>query len=715
MSLNNKTLNKIFIISLILLLILSIKTSYSYQEKQPQKASITIYPEDEIGRINPHIYSHFIEHLGRCIYGGIWAEMLQDRKFAGTDNLRITTREVRNPNELHTSFGPDNPRDVVYGIPVPWTAFGLSDNVKYVHDNTTYYTGKQSQRIEILNSDGEEHGVCQKRISIIKDKKYSCYVILKNGGNIKNVKVSLRSNNKIYGSHIIENPPAEWKKYEFTLTPNATDKSAIFSITFYDKGKLWIGAVSLMPSDNINGLRRDVIEAIKGIHPQVIRWPGGNFVSGYHWKDGIGVRDKRPTRVDMAWFALEPNDFGIDEFIEFIKQVEGIPLVVVNTGNGTAQEAAELVEYCNGSRNTKYGKLRAQNGHPEPYNVKYWGIGNEMYGNWQIGHVDEETYAHRQKKFIEEMRKVDPNIIVIAVGSAGSARGPSQWNKAQLELVGEMIDYYSVHHYTSSGGLGEWRTKYDEPEFSQVTYEHVILDLNNVERLLKYTIESVKSLTPPEKDIKIAYDEWNVWLDWEHAGLEQRYRLRDGIYAAGTFNILHKYPNDITMANIAQLVNVLGVINTNQTQVVKTPLYLAFKLYTEHTGDIAVKSELVCRNLKTRLKSLYEKSSRRTIPEINIPELDISITKNSDNNKLFIAVANRNISQKLKTGIQIFNWEINGTARIYMLNGKDYTSLNTFEKPDEVKITESIIQTISNSFEYEFPPHSVTIIECQKK
>lgn len=169
------------------------------------------------------------------------------------------------------------------------------------------------------------------------------------------------------------------------------------------------------------------------------------------------------------------------------------------------------------------------------------------------------------------------------------------------------------------------------------------------------------------------------------------------------------------MANIAQLVNVLGVVNTNQTQVVKTPLYLAFKLYTEHTGDIAVKSELVCRNLKTRLKSLYEKSSRRIIPEINIPELDISITKSSDDNKLFIAVTNRNITQKLKTSIQIFNWEINSTARIYELNGKDYTSLNTFEKPDEVKITESITHTISNSFEYEFPPHSVTIIECQKK
>ncbi|MGQ9473041.1 MAG: hypothetical protein ACUVRN_03210 [Candidatus Caldatribacteriaceae bacterium] len=331
-----------------------------------------------------------MEHLGRCIYGGIWAETIRNGKFAGHD-----------------------PRHM--GVVEPWLPFGEKDHQKvyFTHDNTHCYSGRQSQRIEIMSPNAEA-GIQQN--VIMNDSRYYITCIVKGKDITKAIRINLQKEGKIYAEKLLEGITPDWQTFQFELAvdPSTEGEKASLVISFQGPGTLWISYVSMMPVNNSwQGMRRDVLEAVKNLGPTVIRWPGGNFVSSYHWMDGIGPRDKRPPRWDYAWNAWEPNDFGTDEFIEFCRFVEVEPYLCVNIGTGTPEEAAAWVEYCNGDCSTRYGALRAENGHPKPYNVHFWGVGNETYGNWQIGHVDPETYGRKCLEFARAMKAVDPSIILI--------------------------------------------------------------------------------------------------------------------------------------------------------------------------------------------------------------------------------------------------------------------------------------------------------------
>ena len=170
------------------------------------------------------------------------------------------------------------------------------------------------------------------------------------------------------------------------------------------------------PLSDERGFRKDVLEAVKRIKVPNLRWPGGNFVSNYHWEDGIGPKDQRPVRFDLAWQQEETNRFGTDEFIEYCREIGAEPYISINMGTGTLDEALHWLEYCNGKGNTYYAQLRRKYGHPEPYNVKFWGIGNEMYGEWQVGHMTADEYARAAKEYTKWMKVFDPTIKAIAVG-----------------------------------------------------------------------------------------------------------------------------------------------------------------------------------------------------------------------------------------------------------------------------------------------------------
>ncbi len=199
------------------------------------------------------------------------------------------------------------------------------------------------------------------------------------------------------------------------------------------------------PLSDSDGFRKDVLEAVRNLRISVLRWPGGNFSSGYNWKDGIGPKDLRPRRWDTAWQAEESNRFGTDEFIAYCRKVGAEPYICVNMGTGTMQEAADWVEYCNGTMNTDWANLRRKNGHPEPYSVKLWGLGNEIYGSWQAGHKDATQYAQLAAEFAKMMRWIDPDIKLVACGGNNA-----DWDRQVLEGVGQFADYISMHHYGGS-------------------------------------------------------------------------------------------------------------------------------------------------------------------------------------------------------------------------------------------------------------------------
>ncbi len=303
----------------------------------------------------------------------------------------------------------------------------------------------------------------------------------------------------------------DWKQYPFTLTPTATDPLARFAILFDGQGTVWIDQVSLMPGDAVDDVRADVADKVKALHPAFIRWPGGNVAQDYHWLWGIGPRDARPTWINLSWNnELEPSDFGTDEFIRFARNVGAEPSITVNVeGRGaTVEEAAAWVEYCNGPASSTNGALRARDGHPEPYRVRYWEIGNEIWGDWVRGHSDAETYARNATRYVAAMRAVDPSIKVIAVGD-----NDMEWNRTVLQHAGARFDYLAIHHYYSQRDMqGDLSNLLARP----LHYERFYGEMESFLRELA-----------PERRPRLAINEWGLDLPES-----QQYSVVAALYAA---------------------------------------------------------------------------------------------------------------------------------------------------------------------------------------
>ena len=247
------------------------------------------------------------------------------------------------------------------------------------------------------------------------------------------------------------------------------------------------------PLSDARGFRQDVLEAVRPLRVPLLRWPGGNFVSGYHWLDGVGPKDQRPRRTELAWYAEESNRFGTLDFIDYCREIGAEPFICVNMGSGTMDEAQAWVEYCNGTGNTSWANLRRQHGRPDPLRVKYWGLGNEMYGSWQIGNLNAHDYVKKARGFATVMKRTDPSIVLISCGQ----NGWSEWDEIVLGGLADLIDFHSIHLYT--GSADHYTTV-----FSSHQAERAV-------RICAALIERVRAAQRIAHPIHIAFDEWNVW------------------------------------------------------------------------------------------------------------------------------------------------------------------------------------------------------------
>ncbi|MFC1553046.1 alpha-L-arabinofuranosidase C-terminal domain-containing protein [candidate division KSB1 bacterium] len=490
--------------------------------------------------ISKYIYGQFIEHLGRCIYGGIWAEMIEDRKFY---------------------YGFSNSQ-------TPWEIIGDSLNITLNSENS--FVGDQTPQI-ILKGDGSVSGLYQENLGIIKDMGYDGRIVLSGDAEAATVEVSLvwGSNENDRETVIIKDLTEDYRTVPLRFTAKKSTDQGGIEIISRGKGSFNIGTISLMPENNIEGIRPDVLELLKELDAPVYRWPGGNFVSGYDWKDGIGDPDKRPPRKNPAWRGVEHNDVGVHEFIRLCRLIDTEPYVTVNTGLGTIEMAVEELEYCNGSSETPMGRLRAENGHPEPFDVTWWAIGNEMYGNWQLGNMPVEEYVRKHNRVVDAMRAIDPDIIVVGVGSVG------RWDRAVLGGSSDHMDYISEHFYCQ-----------ERPGIMA----HVAQAPGHVKRISNAVREYHDSI--PElsgKEVRIAMDEWNYWYGPHIYGeLGTRYFLKDALGIASGFHEFFRNSDIVYMANYAQTVNVIGCIKTTKTEAAFATTGLVLKLYRQHYGTIPV-------------------------------------------------------------------------------------------------------------------------------
>ncbi|MGQ9730278.1 MAG: alpha-L-arabinofuranosidase C-terminal domain-containing protein [Candidatus Zipacnadales bacterium] len=614
-------------------------TSVSPPTPSPPLAAATVRVDTgaPLTRLDPRYRGHFVELMHRCFYGGLWAEMLQNRKFTG---------EVAET-----------------GVIEGWEPLGAREGVRFARDNVIYYVPAQAQRIE--SPGGAECGILQRGIELAAGVGLEGRVVLRADPDRLPVVVSVRRGEELVASREFE-VSTEWDTYEFAFTdlPTTGDLAALdsFAITTRKAGTLWVGCASLMPDDNLDGFRRDVIELCRKMQIPSLRYPGGNFASGYHWEDGLGPRDLRPPRWDRAWGEWEWNDVGTHEYFRLCELLGCEPYITVNAGEGTPAEAAAWVEYVNGSQATPQGKRRAANGHPEPFGCSLWSIGNEMYGNWQLGHLDATKYALRCVEFANLMRAVDPNLELIVNG----VEGPNPWNVRQVEIAGHVMDYLSVHHYTG-----------DDPARSPLENYSLIATMPlRLERMLRATFEELQQHTPPGKTIRLMFDEWNVWTRLANQqGYEDFYQLRDGIYAVGVLNALVRLAEVCPGAHLAQTVNVLGAIRTTKTKAVASPLALAFQLHAEHSGPWRAVTEV--------------QTPRLPLPGVEgeIPLIDAVAMLSEDQKTLHLILLNRHPTEDLPCSLVLEGPFTPVRATQTLLTGPSFEAINTFETPDTVKLT----------------------------
>ncbi len=367
----------------------------------PAQLTVTIDTQQTAVPVSKYIFGSFIEHIGPLIYRSLWSEMLDDRKFY----FPITSQETPAPARRGGGFPGMQLRK--------WLPVGPDSVV--VMDKNHPFVGDQSPRIELNSS--APHGISQTGLSLVKGKKYTGRIYLR-GTPGTQVTVSL-----IWGEGAKERQTvsiraitAEYKEFPLSFTSGADTSAGTFEITGTGSGDFHIGTVSLMPSDNIDGFRPDTIALLRKLHSGMWRLPGGNFLSDWSWYNGVGPIDKRPPTFDYAWHAMQPNDVGLNEFMTLCKLIGVDPYVTVNAGFGDAHSAMEEVEYMNGPVTTRLGAERARDGHPAPYHIKYWNIGNEPWGTFQLGYTPLKYYVLKNNEFAKAMREADPSITLIASG-----------------------------------------------------------------------------------------------------------------------------------------------------------------------------------------------------------------------------------------------------------------------------------------------------------
>ena len=626
------------------------------------KLSVTIDAGEMGEPISKYIYGQFIEHLGRCIYGGIWAEMLEDRKFY----FPITAKY--DPYRGTRNISKDNPFAIVGAS--PWQIIGDKNAVKM---NKRYvFVGEHTPQINLAGN--KPCGIAQENLGLIKGKEYTGRIILAAVVEALPIKVSLVWGKGKDERHTVTLDQGISRSYGFAKFPlhfksGATTNNGRLEIVGLGKKEFSIGTVSLMPADNIEGMRADTLKVLKELNAPLYRWPGGNFVSGYDWRDGIGDMDKRPPRTNPAWTGVEHNDFGFNEFIRFCRLVGAEPLVTVNTGFGDAYSAAAQLEYSNGSTDTLMGALRAKNGETKPFNVRYWCIGNEMFGSWQLGYMKLGHYVLKHNWVVDKMREVDPDIVPIASGNTGS------WSEGLLRDCSNHIDMIAEHFYC--------RERKD-------LLEHTSQIPDNIKRKVQFHEQLREKLdTLKGKDIRIAMTEWNYWYGPHVFGeLGTRYFHKDALGIARGLHEYFRHSDIMFMANYAQTVNVIGCIKTSKTAAAFETTGLVLKLYREHFGSIPV-----------------------TITGDAYP-LDVSAAWTSDRKALTIGIVNPT-ENELELPMELKGVKLSGKTRLWQIMHTDPMAYNEPGKEPNVTIKEKTGSKISRKLSV--PPLSINLYELPIK
>ncbi|MBP5157947.1 MAG: alpha-N-arabinofuranosidase [Treponema sp.] len=424
------------------------------------------------------------------------------------------------------------------------------------------------------------------------------------------------------------------------------------------------------PSADEQGFRTDVINMVKDLHVSLVRYPGGNFLSGYNWRDGIGPRERRPVRLDRAWHTIETNEVGIDEFYDWAQKAGTGIMGAVNMGTGSPQDAGDLVEYCNFPGGTYWSDLRARNGHSAPFGIKTWCVGNEMDGPWQIGHLSADDYGKKALEAAKIMKWTDDSIKLVVCGSATTSMPTyPEWDRTVLEHTYELVDYISIHRYYENYG--------NDDDFLASFF-----DMDDFIKTSCATCDYVKAVKRSKKTMYLSFDEWNVWYQqkmqphpWEKAPriLEDHYSLLDALVVGGLAITLLNHADRVKIACLAQLVNVIAPVFTEPGKgAYRQAIYWPFR-------DVSVygRGTVLTPVVRTE-KKLTEKYGE-------VPAVISSVVYDESSGELTVFVLNTSRTDACVTELDLASF---GTMQMFLrteLSGDDLEAKNSLEQPDVVK------------------------------
>lgn len=613
------------------------------------------------GSVAPGLYGQFLEHMFGGITGGLDAELLRDRGFdePAHPRLGVALPWERDPDDRNEDAWLAIAQSAEHALPleeIPEPAFvrlpsGDADRPRF------------AVRIDSLEADGRRRGIKQGGIPLRAGARYRASIWLRADDFRGRVVLALEADvagGARYAAASFEGIGREWKSYEAELAPTASDPLAKLAILVEGEGSVYLDQASLTPRDVAPGcVRRDVFDKLDALRSGFLRWPGGNVAQDYRWLWGAGDRDRRVTWTNLSWKdAPEPSDFGTAEYVKLARALGSEPTICVNLdGRGaTAAEAAAWVEYCNGPASSRWGSLRARHGDTEPYGVRWWELGNELWGEWVRGHCDAETYARRALEYAKAMRAVDPTIRLIGVGHF-----LTDWNRTVLSILGPHIDTLSIHHY-----------------YGREAHERDPLDVMArplyYEKLWGETRDQIRELCGG-RDVKVALNEWNLMIPGPRA-----HSIEAAVFAARFMNVAERWGDLVTMSCISDAVNGWngGIIQASRHGVYVTGPYWANLLWGTHVGT---------ERLATEIES-------PTVPapaqKRDVPSLDVVATRDPATGTTFVKLVNADLERPIRVEIDIAG-ELVAREGTLSLLAAARDAVPDFDRPDAIGIATSSV------------------------
>jgi len=460
------------------------------------------------------------------------------------------------------------------------------------------------------------------------------------------------------------------------------------------------------------GFRSDLVQEVKELGVPITRYPGGNFVSGYNWLDGVGPKGQRPTVLERAWNSIETNQFGTNDFIDWCRAVGTEPLLGMNFGTGTAEMGVAYAEYCNVDRGTKWSELRRSHGYEQPHNVRYWCLGNEMDGPWQIGQLQSREYGRKARDVARQMRGLDRNVQLIACGSSGTNMPQYLvWDREVLEECFDQVDGISLHaYYGNTPAL---------TRNSTARYLAMNLDMDRQIHEVAAVCDYVQALRRSSKRLWLSFDEWNVWYRARSGDavdgrrgfapklLEEVYNLEDALLVGGFVNTLLRNSDRVRVACLAQLVNVIAPLVTNETSVLRQSTYIPYAWALRYARgrvlDVGVEAETYPIT-GAGLQADFARNDQ-------VPFVDLVATHDAQNRQASVLILNRDLDGEREV---VLEWGELTPTRVLAcetLTGSDLKAFNTFAQPRNVAPQRLEPPAASPRMTFKLPARSYTVVQ----